>query len=213
MPHAVTEKFGRRNFGISMSTLNFFLLTLATGNFFFFKWILEMTKAINEKNKIELIKPILPILMIAFGGWSILLQYFSYNCIILSLNNISYSQLKAYMNFASFGSALGLASGVVAVIISFKARKPIEQMLQEQGLYVKLSSFLCFILPGIYQYYCIVNAEERFSKLKNEVGSQFESKQVDDKFTRLEQLAKLKDSGVISDEEFLKEKAKILSND
>lgn len=213
MSNGAADRFGNRNFGISISTSKFVLLSLATFNFYVFKWMLEMAQAINEKRKVEVINPILPILMIAFSSWSIFLQYISYNFIAISIRSISYSQLNAYMNFASFGSLLGGAGGVIAIIISFKARNSIEQMLKEQGLYVKLSSFLCFLLPGFYQYYCIVNAEERFSKFNNEVGSQVEVNAAADKFSRLEQLAKLKDSGVISEEEFLKEKAKILDHD
>lgn len=191
----IPGQFGKKFFNVEMTTMNFILLNMATLNVFFFFWICNMCDSINKYyNEIKFTK-VLVICMIAFFMWG---------DVLLDPDDIRRDQALFFLTFSIF-----VAGPILAIVISFKSRPYIEKMLAEHGVPSQLNGFLCFIFAGFYQYYCIRNAEVRYRGQSAPIAQQ--SSPADSKFDQIEKLASLKNSGAISEEEFLVEKQKILS--
>lgn len=197
--------FGEREFGTNQTTMKFFLTILATCNFYYFAWIFNLVKEVNEKQTRIKINEILPFVITGLSFWGVYLQSFF---IFFIFNKSTLETFTILINLGSL-TCFGLI-----IYLSFKTRAAIHIILLQQNLYVPLNIFFTIIFPLIYQYYCLRNAEERFAKNSNQyVNTQSTSSTVKSKTEQLEELAKLKETGVLSEEEFQAEKKKILEKD
>lgn len=197
--------FGEREFGTNQTTMKFFLTILATCNFYYFAWIFNLVKEVNEKQTRIKINEILPFVIAGLSFWGVYLQSFF---IFFIFNKSTLETFTILINLGSL-TCFGLI-----IYLSFKTRAAIHIILLQQNLYVPLNIFFTIIFPLIYQYYCLRNAEERFAKNSNQyVNTQSTSSTVKSKTEQLEELAKLKETGVLSEEEFQAEKKKILEKD
>ncbi len=194
----IPGQFGKNFFNIEMTTMNFVLLNIATLNVFFFFWMYNMCNSINKYYKGIKISIVLVVCMIAFSVWS---------DVLIDMDEVVRSRDFALKVFALL---IFSVSPALAIGISFKSRSYIQNMLAEHGLPAQLNGFLCFIFAGFYQYYCIRNAEMRYRDSSAPIAAQ-QSYPGGSKLDKIEKLASLKDSGAISEEEFLVEKQKILS--
>ncbi len=197
--------FGEKEFGTNQTTMKFFLTILATCNFYYFAWIFNLVKEVNEKQTRIKINEILPFVITGLSFWGVYLQSFF---IFFIFNKSTLETFTILINLGSL-TCFGLI-----IYLSFKTRAAIHIILLQQNLYVPLNIFFTIIFPLIYQYYCLRNAEERFAKNSNQyVNTQPTSSTVKSKTEQLEELAKLKETGVLSEEEFQAEKKKILEKD
>lgn len=135
-----------------------------------------------------------------------MIAFFMWGDVLLDPDDIRKDQVLFFLAFSIF-----VAGPILAIVISFKSRPYIEKMLAEHGVPSQLNGFLCFIFAGFYQYYCIRNAEVRYYRGQSAPIAQ-QSSPADSKFDQIEKLASLKNSGAISEEEFLVEKQMILQN-
>lgn len=193
--------FGEREFGTNQTTMKFFLTIVATCNFYFFAWIFNLVKEVNEKQKRIEINEILPFVAVGLSFWGIYFQAF---VIYFIFDKSMFEAINALSTLCSLG-CFGLI-----LYLSFKTRAAIHVILLQNNLYVPLNVVFTIIFPLIYQYYCLRNAEERFAKKSAQAVNVQPSPAVKSKAEQLEELAKLKESGVLSEEEFQAEKKKIL---
>lgn len=194
------ETFGEKHFQTNMPTWQFVLLVIGTLGLWYFFWLIRYSETLNRLSGKVIIHIGLPICMLALSAWRDI-------CISSSDQSIQ-----------GIGLIFSLASIVIVFLISLMSKNALENVLQKHGMPYKLNGFLCFIAAGYYQYYVIRNAEILFSKQESmlkaasSVSQAVKQESNDAKYRQLEQLTQLKQSGSITEEEFLLEKKKLLSD-
>lgn len=209
--------FGNRYFEVQMDTWKFVLLSLGTCLVWYFYWLIRLTVSINKIKKSTVIPLVSVIAVVVCFEMSVYIEYIC-NYIFLNtdiaqkaMSSILIGIADSYILRWMYIIAIG-----IAIYISFKSTVVIESLLEENKIYFKMNKVLSVVLPGYYQYYIIRNAENLYQK-KLETNftpsntPQNTGANTNDKFLRLEKLAKLKESGALTEEEFLKEKTSILS--
>lgn len=198
--------FGEHAFGTNLSTLKFVLVSIATFSFYFYAWMYNLIFEANKKQQVKAVTPVIALVAAGVSYWSVWMSAMVLQFIIVE------------PDFASFLSTLsGLCSLVhliILIYVSVKIRPVIQSILQKNNLYVPLNIVLTVIFPIVYQYYCLKNAEGRFAKKMGQAQN-YHTAQANgkSKAEQLAELAKLKESGVLTEDEFEAEKKKILGQD
>ena len=108
---------------------------------------------------------------------------------------------------------MSISSSAICVYSSFKLKDNLEKKMLEYGIKLEISSLYSIIFPFIYQYYIIINAELLYQKkisFTKKSENADSSQRSNATYEELEKLSKLKDSGVITEDEFSVQKKKIL---
>ena len=199
------QTFAEKNFGISLSTLQFFFLCIVTMNFCYYYWMIKFSKSVCLKKDIKKFS-YATFLAAGLFGWSLMIPSFVDN-------SVSYSTIK---NIEILINIFTLTGSLICVYCSFKLKENLEKKLLDCGIKLKVSTIWSIILPFIYQYYIIINAETLYQRMVDfSVNSEKNESTIDQKknsinYEDLEKLSKLKDSGVITEDEFSVQKKKIL---
>lgn len=186
------DTFGTKEFGTQWTTTKFVWLSIGTMLVTWYVWMYNLLKECKEKQNVVNLNPTLILWLIGLSNWGYLF------CILIPI-------------FIFFLPIIPFVIIGTYIYIAIKARTAIHLILQEHNLYAPLNIFLTIIFPGFYHYYCIRNAEVRFAE-KSGKQTAAEPKAATEKSNteKLAELAKLKESGVLTEEEFQAEKKKIL---
>jgi len=189
------EEFGVKYFDVTMSTLSFVGFSILTMGSWFTYWLIHLVKSINKIRNREII--------------SIYLVIATFAAIPISLILAVISPIIPLIGF--------LTMIALSIYLSIISKKEIELLLAENNIPFKLNTFLCVIFPMYYQYYIVRNAEEIYQKSSTQAHFESQAKMPappqDDKYAKIEKLAKLRDSGALTEEEFLEQKKNILGKD
>lgn len=206
---AAEDSFAMKHFGWRWKTSDFVLLALATCGvsvyYFAYTSVGKLQTASGVKSSNLRFKVLLCVILLLYAE----LSGTSANEFILD------RMPEAGGMMAIITLLLQLAEVVLLITLSFSMKKHLEQMLLAEGLPQQLSGIMCFFFPIVYQYYIIVNAEKRHAGLATVARAQAQTADVQPdaqevRLDRLRQLADLKEQGALSEEEFQKEKRKIL---
>jgi len=195
------KKFSQNFINCDMSTLKFVLLTIGTGGMWAYVWMFNLCDTINRHEKHTVIHLALPVVSMIFA-----FIYDIYNGLALADPDIE-----------TFLFIMSLVDIALVVTMSFMTKGPLEAMLAEYKMPLKLNPFFCVIFAICYQYYTIVNIEEYYKnklvvqKAMSQEQMPAQNKQ-NEKFDQLERLSKLKQEGAITAEEFEAEKKKLLNS-
>lgn len=185
-----------------LDTWKFVLLTIGTVGMWHSFWLYTFSESLNKNEKRTAIHLEIPIIAMVVASYSGI-----------------FSEIPSRDKESAM--VLFLLTSVYVILelcISFMSKPVLEKMLAENGTPRRLNGFLCFLLPGFYQYYVIRKAEEHFSNedaIRISMSAQATtpvSTNVN-KIEQIEKLAELKKSGAIIDEEFVTEKKRILSEE
>lgn len=202
MQYVTSKQAFHEKFTITtMHTWQFVLLSIGTFGMWNAFWLYTFSEKINHYEKRTVIHLSIPIIAL----------------VLFACADAVSGEISPYKKDEQIILALmTLASVILDICISFMSKPVLEKMLAENGTARRLNGVLCFILPGYYQYYIIRNAE-KYSRNEAALRSYAptpdnhgESKQAD-RLAQVEKLAELRQSGAISEEEFIAEKKKILS--
>lgn len=215
-----------RKLGLEWSTFLFIILNIATVNFLMVGWIWRYANIFRGFERHNLYR-ILSIISLACAGWAIYLMYIGGSLVAERAGIDPRSGYVIIEQVANLFNAvdvlsilsmiLGLGAWVLFIIISLMSKDDYEKLLAGDGTPLKLKGIFCFLFPYYYQYYVAYNAgaismREQASAVIQPVqpASQPANPQ-NDIAAQLEQLAKMRDSGVISADEFETAKKKLLN--
>ena len=203
--------FASKYFNINISTLDLVLLSMPTLGLSFWYAAYQIGKGLYAHNNQAKHLPIFAILMPVITLWEFFVVSFICVGITLTISDITVDEYNLSLSIISIATNIGgLINYILMLCFSLQSRKYIDRLLAENSISQPQSTFLCIIFPIIYQYYIIYNAESRFAK-KDATGAKPVAQPQEEKFTQLEKLAKLKEEGILSEEEFIAEKKKLLS--
>jgi len=173
---------------VSTKNLNFVILSIVTGGIYPILWLYRNYRIIDEITKTKTIDDVFVIWIAALTALS---SYFSHN-----VDKISEATSGLYIT----------ASCVLYITYAFRAKESLKSYLFEEfGIDYQMSSFYTFIFHIYYINYCINDIALSASKCD------MKKKSDKDVLMQLEKLASLKEKGIISEEEFLAQKTKILN--
>ena len=153
MSFQVISSTAAKNFGIKRNPLIAILLSIATGGFYFYYWMVRFTLILNKHVKVSQIPLILPFLLLSFLAWG----DYHYEMVNNPIQNFLSTDTKIIFMIERLLSVVGF---IILIVWSFKAKAAVEEFLLQQGVTHKLNGFLCFLFPICYQYYVLCNIDE-----------------------------------------------------
>lgn len=203
--------FASKYFNINMSTFDVLLLSFPTLGLSFWYAGYQIGESLYTYDKQAKYLKIFSILIPVINLWELFIVMCICGGITLMISDITVDGYELSLLIITITMNIaGLINFILLLCFSLQSRKFIDKLLTENSTPQPQSTFLCIIFPIIYQYYIIYNAESRFAK-KDATGAKPVAQPQEEKFTQLEKLAKLKEEGILSEEEFIAEKKKLLS--
>ncbi|QTA86187.1 SHOCT domain-containing protein [Desulfonema magnum] len=173
---------------IDTKTLNMVLLTFATGGIYTILWLYRNYSIIDEITETKTINDTFVIWIAVCVGLG-------------SLFGSSYDQALMII-----GGILSIASTVLYIVCAFKMKTCLQNyVLNKFKMEFPMNGFYTFIFSIFYINYCINDLG------KLESRQRVKSSEYENIAQQLEKLAELKEKGIINEEEFNSQKAKLLN--
>ena len=186
------EAYTRENLlMLNWSTLKFVGFNILTFNTLVFIWLWNIIEKLGERAEQATNRGL------AIAAFS-LIMWSDFIDIVISDDVLEIFPFFEFLSFCCYTAYM-----IIIIILSFKLKPLLEEFLEKIGKPYHLSSVWCFIFPLFYQYYVIYNIDRKLKESKLDHNS--------DQISKLTQLQALKESGVITEEEFQVQKEKILS--
>jgi len=207
----MNSKSIQNEFSQKFSTFQFILLSIVSFNFALYNFILKYVNKTASDDK----KRVLTIITyVSFGlfAWSYAITGIAFG----ELDSIQLTR-EIYDTLMIVSGLFSLCSFLCVLGISIVTRKSLQDKMNENNLSISIKLIWCVLIPIFYQYYIIYNSDEisEKNKIRNDNKNikitEDKNKDKNDKYTELEKLSKLKEAGIISEEEFCEQKKKILS--
>lgn len=182
---------------IGESTWKLLILDIVTGGIYTFIWLIDRYRIFNRT-----------------AGKMIIDR----NLIIASAVSLGIGDYITGFSDKPTGSVIGmlftLGGGVIQIIIAFKLAGILEGKVQSEFRVVKhFNVFYLVIFNIFYINYIIQHLDqiEQDAKTTSLHSSTMNDQSQDDAMVQLEKLADMKDKGILTDDEFRAQKAKLLS--
>lgn len=183
----------QKELSIKQNTFIFILLSFITGGFYYLYWTMRLAEKLSQDKGRAVV--VLHLFILFAACQFFVLPIFS------PFLDITYGTEKKII-----GAIIGIANITniaLYVFVNLQLLPVLRECFASTNTQKPLSKVWALLFGSTYYYYRLYNAER--------LAAEKASTEQDEKINHLEKLAKLKGEGVITEEEFVEQKQKILA--
>lgn len=206
-------------FNLQHSTTNFVLYSIATCGLYYFYMLFKIAFTVNDHEKAQGRKLIpFNLILVAVGACAWLPQLANwYNSYVHSLlftgKFVKRSDFETAILTADTYITLSILIGwILLLIVAFKTMKGLRNCIQDENIKFESNEFWTFLFQFFYIYHVIFNIEKYKAMSEAKIAENAPDNSTEALIKNLEALAKLKERGFLTDEEFNQKKQEILNN-